>query len=87
MNERLRRKREQLLRKVEQGLAEDPGLEGVDTIGVKLETGGAVQRDEIHLVGTVPGEDLKRHAYALAVRAVGDAVEVVDDLEVEQQGP
>jgi hypothetical protein len=40
VNERLRRQRELLRGKVEQTLAGDPGLEGVDTIGVELEGRG-----------------------------------------------
>lgn len=47
VNERLQQKREQLRKRVEQGLTEDPELQGVDTIGVKLETGGAVKEDEL----------------------------------------
>ncbi len=47
VNEQLQQKREQLRKRVEQGLIEDPELKGVDTIGVKLETGGAVKEDEL----------------------------------------
>jgi len=85
VNERLEQKRQQMLKKVESGFAEDPELEGIGTIGVTLETGGVVARDEIHLVGAVPSESLKEHAYALARRAVGDDAEIVNELEVEKQ--
>jgi hypothetical protein len=85
VNERLEQKRQQMVKKVENGFVEDTELKGIGTIGVTLETGGIVARDEIHLVGTVPSENLKEHAYELARRAVGDDAEIVNELEVEKQ--
>jgi hypothetical protein len=85
VNERLEQKRQKMVKKVENGFVEDPELEGVGTIGVKLKTGGVVARDEIHLVGAVPSEKLKKRAFELARRALGDDAEIVNELEIEKQ--
>jgi hypothetical protein len=85
VNERLEQKRQEMVKKVENGFVEDPELEAIGTIGVTLETGGVVARDEIHLVGAVPSENLKKRAFELARRAVGDDAEIVDELDVEKK--
>jgi osmotically-inducible protein OsmY len=85
VNERLEQKRQQMVKRVEDGLVEDPEMEGIDTVGVTLETSGTVKRDEIHLVGSVPSEKLKEHAFEIAKRAVGTDAEIVNELKVEEK--